>query len=83
MRDHTKAHSAEARLRELGGLGTDDSLRAAIQASALHGFAALLDAREAPACTPGELAALAFILAENVDRIMERQALDTARRREV
>lgn len=82
MADNNVSRLAEARLRELGGLGDDDSLRAGIQASALRGFAALLDARQAPVCAPGELAALAYILAENADRIAERQLLDLSRRAE-
>lgn len=71
--------ASEARLRKLGGLADDDSLRAHIQAKALHAFAALLDGESLPVCTPEELAAMAYILAENADRIAERQEIDRAR----
>jgi hypothetical protein len=73
--------ASEARLCELGGLADDDSLRAVVQAKALHAFAALLDGERLPTCTPEELASLAHILAENADRIAERQMIDAARTR--
>jgi hypothetical protein len=72
--------ASEARLRELGGLGPDDSLRAVIQAKAMHAFAALLNGEAPPVCTPEELGAMAFVLAENAERIAERQQLEAAKR---
>lgn len=74
------AAESEARLRDLGGLGPDDSLRAVLHAKALAAFAALLDGSALPVCSPEELAALARMLADNAERIAERQQLDEARR---
>lgn len=73
--------ASEARLCDIGGLAPDDSLRAVMQAKALHAFAALLDGERLPTCAPDELAAMAYIFAENADRIAERQMIEAARSR--
>lgn len=46
----------------------------------MHAFAALLNGEAPPVCTPEELCAMAFVLAENAERIAERQQLEAAQR---
>lgn len=72
---------SEERLRELGGLAADDSLRALNVASGIRAIAHLLGSGAALGSVGnGELAALVTIVADDAERVAERQLLDEARR---
>jgi hypothetical protein len=74
---------AEARLIELGGLGHDDSLRAQFVAMAMKAFADLLCGHTQLSMIDSEqLGALARIIANDAERVAERQFLDGIRRRD-
>lgn len=75
--------ASEDRLLELGGLGADDSLRAGFVAKALKAFSGLLSGNRQLDGVQGEdLGALALIIADEAERVAERQLLDEARRAE-
>lgn len=68
-----------AELHELGGLGSDDSLRASFLEDALRAIATLADGHETLSIRGGDLAALAKLAADEAARVHLRQLLDGLR----
>ena len=81
MTDARALARAEGRLLDLGGLGDDDSLRAHNVAMGMKAFSNLLCGHGQMSAMEGEeLGALARIIADEAERVAERQSLDEMRR---